>query len=51
MRETPFNKIRNLGGKLGNEVVEDLSIQNASELWYELGSICGSCNCIYTNSL
>ncbi|GAN05400.1 DNA/RNA polymerase [Mucor ambiguus] len=33
MRETPFNKIRNLGGKLGNEVVEDLSIQNASELW------------------
>lgn len=36
MRETPFSKIRNLGGKLGNEVVEDLSIQNASELWYEL---------------
>ncbi|KAL7320120.1 N-acetyltransferase eso1 [Mucor circinelloides] len=33
MRETPFNKIRNLGGKLGSEVVEDLSIQNASELW------------------
>ncbi|KAK4521665.1 uncharacterized protein ATC70_004197 [Mucor velutinosus] len=33
MCETPFNKIRNLGGKLGNEVVEDLSIQNASELW------------------
>lgn len=33
MHDTPFNKIRNLGGKLGNEVVEDLSIQNASELW------------------
>jgi hypothetical protein len=34
MGRTPFNKIRNLGGKLGNEVVEDLNIENASELWY-----------------
>ncbi|CEP12185.1 hypothetical protein [Parasitella parasitica] len=33
MCETPFSKIRNLGGKLGTEVVEDLNIQNASELW------------------
>lgn len=33
MRDVPFKKIRNLGGKLGNEVGEDLEILNANELW------------------
>lgn len=33
MRDVPFKKIRNLGGKLGSEVGEDLDIQNANELW------------------
>jgi DNA polymerase eta len=33
MRDVPFKNIRNLGGKLGNEVGEDLEILNASEIW------------------
>lgn len=33
MRDVPFNKIRNMGGKLGTEVGADLDIVNSSELW------------------
>lgn len=33
MADVPFKKIRNLGGKLGNEVGSDLEISNASDLW------------------
>ncbi|KAI8388570.1 uncharacterized protein BYT42DRAFT_560542 [Radiomyces spectabilis] len=33
MKDVPFNKIRNLGGKLGTEVGEELNIQKASDLW------------------
>lgn len=33
MNDIPFQKIRNLGGKLGSEVGADLEIENSSELW------------------
>ncbi|KAI7893560.1 uncharacterized protein EV154DRAFT_501589 [Mucor mucedo] len=33
MCDVPFQKIRNLGGKLGSEVGADLEIQNSNELW------------------
>ncbi|KAI9480503.1 MAG: hypothetical protein EXX96DRAFT_183314 [Benjaminiella poitrasii] len=33
MRDIPFTKIRNLGGKLGNEVGSEFEVMNASELW------------------
>jgi DNA polymerase eta len=35
METIPFTKIRNLGGKLGSEIESDLSIDKASDLWYE----------------
>jgi DNA polymerase eta len=34
MKSIPFTKIRNLGGKLGNEVENALNIQTAGDLWY-----------------
>jgi nucleotidyltransferase/DNA polymerase involved in DNA repair len=34
MNAIPFTKIRNLGGKLGNEVENALNIQTAGDLWY-----------------
>ncbi|KAI8143863.1 hypothetical protein BJV82DRAFT_87272 [Fennellomyces sp. T-0311] len=37
MREIPFTKIRNMGGKLGNEVESELGIEKAGDVWqYEL---------------
>ncbi|KAI9031709.1 hypothetical protein CLU79DRAFT_267836 [Phycomyces nitens] len=33
MKDIPFTKIRNLGGKLGSEVENDLKIDKASDLW------------------
>ncbi|ORY96491.1 hypothetical protein BCR43DRAFT_563787 [Syncephalastrum racemosum] len=33
MRDTPFTKIRNLGGKLGTEVETELNIDKAGDLW------------------
>ncbi|KAI8575106.1 hypothetical protein K450DRAFT_263282 [Umbelopsis ramanniana AG] len=33
MKSIPFTKIRNLGGKLGNEVENALNIQTAGDLW------------------
>ncbi|CAO3654523.1 unnamed protein product [Mucor hiemalis] len=33
MREVPFKKIRNLGGKLGSEVGSDLEVFQAAEVW------------------
>ncbi|RCI06063.1 DNA-directed DNA polymerase eta rad30 [Rhizopus stolonifer] len=33
MRDIPFQKIRNLGGKLGSEIGSDLEVLNANELW------------------
>ncbi|KAI9493499.1 hypothetical protein BDB00DRAFT_374221 [Zychaea mexicana] len=37
MREIPFTKIRNLGGKLGNEVESELGIETAGDVWkYDL---------------
>ena len=40
MRDIPFNKIRNLGGKLGSEVGTDLEILNAGEIWkYDLADL------------
>ncbi|KAL0084776.1 hypothetical protein F4703DRAFT_1855938 [Phycomyces blakesleeanus] len=33
MKDIPFTKIRNLGGKLGSEVESDLKIDKASDLW------------------
>lgn len=34
MRDMPFMNIRNLGGKLGNEVETDLGISTAGDVWY-----------------
>ncbi|KAI9320760.1 hypothetical protein BX666DRAFT_1230602 [Dichotomocladium elegans] len=40
MKDIPFTKIRNLGGKLGNEVETDLGIQTAGDVWkYSLGTL------------
>ncbi|KAF7729768.1 DNA-directed DNA polymerase eta rad30 [Apophysomyces ossiformis] len=33
MKEIPFTKIRNLGGKLGHEVKNELNIEKAGDLW------------------
>ncbi|KAI8365435.1 hypothetical protein EDC96DRAFT_191143 [Choanephora cucurbitarum] len=33
MRDIPFQKIRNLGGKLGSEIGSDLEAEKTSELW------------------
>ncbi|KAG2219442.1 hypothetical protein INT45_002327, partial [Circinella minor] len=33
MRDIPFTKIRNMGGKLGNEVENDLGIETAGDAW------------------
>ncbi|KAG9284815.1 hypothetical protein G9A89_003738 [Geosiphon pyriformis] len=33
MRELPFQKIRNLGGKLGSEIGNELKVETAGELW------------------
>jgi DNA polymerase eta len=33
MRDVPFNKIRNMGGKLGSEVGSGLEILTAGEIW------------------
>ena len=33
MRDIPFTKIRNMGGKLGHEVENDLGIETAGDAW------------------
>ena len=33
MRDIPFTNIRNMGGKLGNEVENDLGVETAGDAW------------------
>ncbi|KAJ3096310.1 DNA-directed DNA polymerase eta rad30 [Phlyctochytrium planicorne] len=33
MRDIPFGKIRNLGGKFGHEIEEKLGVETASDIW------------------
>ncbi|KAI8343989.1 hypothetical protein BC941DRAFT_464229 [Chlamydoabsidia padenii] len=40
MKEVPFNKIRNLGGKFGHAVENEYNVQKASDLWqYHLNEL------------
>ncbi|KAJ3329571.1 DNA-directed DNA polymerase eta rad30 [Blyttiomyces sp. JEL0837] len=40
MKELPFQKIRNLGGKLGEEIEEKLKVDKAGDLWeYSLNAL------------
>ena len=34
MREIPFTKIRNMGGKLGSEVESELGVEKAGDIWH-----------------